>query len=274
MLAKQDVEAALGRPVLNADVLITEGTLISCGYRDPKSPANLLGGVMVQLGSKAKLGYQTRKEIADDAKAITGLGDDAFWSEGDDDMEVLKGDESIIVSVDDEIGGDRAKIAQTLAEKVLAKLPAASSAWAVAKATAASGQAAALDPCSLLTKEEVAAVVGKTLDPVKTTTSTDYFSCAYEDPENKPQYLVDVSIMAVSPSQANAAYEDMKGRADKPQDVAGIGEAAFYTKMLGHGNLHIRQGKYYLDLAIDLAATDDGLNDAKELAPKVLSRLP
>ncbi|MHB9092220.1 MAG: DUF3558 domain-containing protein, partial [Chloroflexota bacterium] len=273
VLTKQEVEAALAKSVLNADTLITEGSLISCSYRDPKSPASILAGLIVKSDPQAKLGYQTRKSGATDPKAIAGLGDDAFWEEAADNLEVLKGNNAITLTIGKGATADRLKAAQDLAAKVLAKLPAAGSSSAPAKATAAPSKAADLDVCSLLTNEEVVAVVGKTVEPVRTTGTGGLFGCSYQDSAHKPDSLVDLTIYMLTPTEAKGMYEMLRNGAPQRKAIAGLGDDAYWNDELGD-TLYVLKGKYVISLDITAKATSDNLKAAQTLAPKALSRLP
>lgn len=273
VLTKQEIEAALGTQVLNADVLVTEGSLISCSYRDPKSPARMLVGVMVHLGGQAKLGFETRKSLATDPKPVEGIGDDAFWEEASDNIEVLEEDNAVVLTVYDEAASDRPKVAQDLAAKVLGRLAATSSSSASGTSSPASVQAATLDACSLLTKEEVEAVIGKTVNPVRTATSTDLFSCAYEDPEHKPQYFIAVTVFASTPSAAKGLHEATKGGGRDQVPITGLGDDAYWDETLG-GDLYVLKGKYAASMSVSALDIEEPQEAAEALAPKLLARLP
>ena len=273
VLAKQEVEATLGTSVLNADVLITEGTLVSCSYRNPKSAASILAAVIVKSDPQAKLGYDTRKELATDPKAVAGLGDDAYREEAADNLEVMSGKNAITLSIGKGAAPDRLKAARDLAIKVITKLGTSAPASPAARATPAPGQVAALDGCALLTKAEVEAAIDKTVEPVKVTAAGSGMSgCAYQIPEHKPQTYVDLSVFDLTPSQAKGLHEATKG-GDRDQVAApGLGDDAYWDKTFF--TLYVLKGKYAISLSVDPLETSDPAKVAQALAPKVLSRLP
>ncbi|MBI2953355.1 MAG: hypothetical protein HYY30_03510 [Chloroflexi bacterium] len=282
VLTRQEVEAALSKPVLPADVLITEGYLISCSFRDKERPALSLVSVIVQSGSQAKLGYQTRKSLATDQKSVTGLGDDAFWEESDDNLEVLMGDNAVVLTIDDEAAGDRPKVAQGLTKKVLERLPVSPSPASTnatggpTPATTAKGpttSSAALDACSLLTREEVEAVIGKKVDPVKTTSGdATLIGCSYQDPARKPQWFVGLTILATTPGQAKGTYEMQKTAAVDKKTIGGLGDDAYWNETFD--TLGVLKDEYDISLALTADATNDNSKAAQALALRVLDRLP
>lgn len=274
LLTKQEVEATLGKAVLSADVMQQGQSLTSCGFRNPQSVSSLLVGVLVKSGSQAQLGFETSKKLADDARPVAGLGDDAFWSESEGNLEILKGDTDLRVSIYKDAAADRAKVAQDLGKKALGRLasaPAADSTPSAARTATTSG--AALDGCSLLTKQEVEAVIGKTVEPEKmTTSSAEYFGCSYLDPAHKPQYFVGLTILASTPTQAKGAYDSLKYGATSPKAIAGLGDEAYWN---GERNtLEVLKGTYFISLDLTSDATTDTLKAAQALAPKLLARLP
>ena len=230
--------------------------------------------MLVQLGSQAKLGYETRKSLATDPKPVAGLGDDAFWEEAGDNVEVLEGDNAVVLTIDDEVVSDRQKVAQDLAAKVIGRLAAIPPSSASGTSSPASVQDAALDVCSLLPKEEVETVIGKTVDPVRTATSTNVFSCSYNDPASKlPGSIIDITVAMLTPEQAKGLHEMTKGGGRDQEEVPYIGDDAYWDKELG-GTLYVLQDKYALSMSVSTSDVEEPQVAARTLAPKLLAKLP
>ena len=77
-------------------------------------------------------------------------------------------------------------------------------------------------------------------------------------------------LVAANAADAKKALAIAKSNAADAQPVAGLGEEAYWDKYLR--TLRIVRGRYQLDLVLDSDA--GGLDAAKALAAKALSRLP
>jgi hypothetical protein len=130
----------------------------------------------------------------------------------------------------------------------------------------------ALDACSLLTKEEVEAALGTSVTEPEREETPQLVFCSFNDPQTPIRTLVLVSIfMGKDADQAREIYRLSKSNAADAQTVGGIGDEAFWDGILT--DLQVLKGKY----AIEIDVSPDGydaLAVAKELAGKVLSRLP
>lgn len=138
VLTKEEVEAAVGRPVL-APREQEDAATASCDYRDPVATASgdsrlvfRTVGVRVLVGggadygptavAKAKETYETNKKNAADAQPVAGIGEDAYWDKLVTTISVLRGRYEVKVYIkSDELGG--VNVAKALAAKVLERLP-------------------------------------------------------------------------------------------------------------------------------------------------------
>jgi hypothetical protein len=124
LLTKAEVEAAIGTSVTEPEA---EGlsNLFTCSYNDPETPLFSLVTVSVFVGENADQAsdvYELTKDNAADAQEVDGIGDEAFWDDILNGLEVLEGkyDIRIDVSPDD---GDELAIAKDLAAKAVDSLP-------------------------------------------------------------------------------------------------------------------------------------------------------
>jgi len=121
-LGKGEVEAAVGRPVSGPYVSDNGDLLRTCSFRDPERPALNLVVVAVTTGRQATTIYQGHKSLAVDAQPVDGLGEDAFWEQGENDLEILAGDHVVVLTVAPEAAGNQLAGARSLATSVLATL--------------------------------------------------------------------------------------------------------------------------------------------------------
>jgi hypothetical protein len=158
---------------------------------------------------------------------------------------------------------------------------AAAIAWCLlaflATATTASGRSAwqaatgGLDACSLLTGADVQAATKRPVRPPAKSATANLASCAFDDPKDPTSKVVDLNVLvAANAADAKKALAIAKSNAADVQPVAGLGEDAYWDKYLRA--LRIVKGRYELDLVLDSEA--GGLDAAKALAVKALSRLP
>lgn len=127
LLAKAEIESAVGAPVLEplAEQL---ANLSTCSYGDPEAP--LLGGRSVAQtvvlsvfagrdAAQARGAYQIARRNAGDLVPVTGVGEEAYWVDILETLNVLKG--RYFIGVEARRGGVEA--AKGLASKMLGKLP-------------------------------------------------------------------------------------------------------------------------------------------------------
>jgi hypothetical protein len=141
-------------------------------------------------------------------------------------------------------------------------------------AATAEPSAGAIDPCSLLTKEEVEAAIGHPVAEPEGEGIGGFLGCDYPDPDVSLLTLLSVSLdIAPDEGAARILYGTYKGLGDG-KTLAGIGDDAFWNS-----GLTVLKGKYIL--GVDLESPfdthefqGDELATLKELAAKALSRLP
>ena len=127
LLTKQEVEAAIAKPVLDPQPdKVSVPQAAGCTFGDPEAPLFGLVGISVISGpdvSAAKFSYELGKGNAGSAQTVTGLGDDAYWAEALNDLGVLKGKYDITIGVTAGAKQDRQSIAKGLASKAISRLP-------------------------------------------------------------------------------------------------------------------------------------------------------
>ena len=135
-----------------------------------------------------------------------------------------------------------------------------------------------IDPCALVTKEEVEAAVGASVLEPQREDFANLFTCSYNDPDTPIVRTVSVNvIVAEREDQARDSYEMFKDLAPDAEAVAGIGDEAFWDSVVKglDVRLEVLKGKYDISIKIDLSPDGgDALAIAKELAAKLLGRLP
>ena len=139
---------------------------------------------------------------------------------------------------------------------------------------AATQAASTLDACSLLTKAEVEAAVRATvLDPQASTEIPGRsFACSFNSPQFPVLQVVRVSYFTGPDPEVRSFF------APGPNDtkVSGFGEDAYWSEILGH--LSILKGRYNVIVQVtDAGQAVTRANRqmvARELAPKVLARVP
>lgn len=131
-----------------------------------------------------------------------------------------------------------------------------------------------LDVCSLLTKQEVEAAIGMAVLEPRPEVVDTFFSCGYQDPDDPDHGLVSVStIVGADREEAEFSYEvGKKNNASISQTVDGVGEDAYWLEVFG--DLNILKGNYDITIGVASEAGEDRISIAKDLAEKVLSRLP
>lgn len=135
----------------------------------------------------------------------------------------------------------------------------------------AQANAGNLDACSLLTRAEVQTATKKpVLAPAKSQVA-NVASCGFGDPKDATSKVVDLSVLvAANAVDARRALSIAKSNAADVQPITGLGDEAYWDKFLR--TLRVAKGRYQLDLVLDSEA--GGVETAKTLAAKVLSRLP
>ena len=128
-----------------------------------------------------------------------------------------------------------------------------------------------LDACSLLTGADVQAATKRPVRPPAKSVTANVATCAFGDPKDPTSEVVNLSVLvAANAADAKKALAIAKANAADVQPVAGFGEDAYWDKYLR--TLRIVKGRYQLDIVLESQA--GGLDVAKTLAAKALSRLP
>ena len=127
-----------------------------------------------------------------------------------------------------------------------------------------------VDPCALVTKEEVETAIGVSVTEPALEVIDQFASCYFNDPETPIFHTVSVNVLTLEDEdQAMDIFE--VGR-ENFETVTGIGEDAYWAEA-PFSSLEILQGKY--NVSIDVSPDGwDALAVAKELAAKALGRLP
>ena len=128
-----------------------------------------------------------------------------------------------------------------------------------------------LDVCSLLTAVEVQGATKRPVRPPAKSAVANLMTCTFDDPEDPTTQVVNLNVLvAANAADAKKALAIAKSNAADVQPVAGLGEEAYWDKYLR--TLRVVRGRYQLDLVLD--SEGGGLDAAKALAAKALSRLP
>ena len=134
----------------------------------------------------------------------------------------------------------------------------------------------AVSACSLLTAEEVAAILGEPVEkPTDSATGRTVTNCNWMTPSF---HMVGILVrLASSPSEAATVRQDAHRQSKSlsgvdPQDVAGLGESAYWAG--GSINqLNVFKGNYWLIITASKGKAGDNLSLAKAVAQKALPRL-
>jgi hypothetical protein len=141
---------------------------------------------------------------------------------------------------------------------------------------------APVDPCALLTKAEVEALVGRPVLAGAREQAANLVTCSFGDPDvpkigGRPASQV-LTIAAFTGqegaysggpvAQARHAYETARRGAASSEPVAGLGEAAHWDKTFK--TLAVLKGRHFLTIEVDGGTVEV----AKKAASKALARLP
>lgn len=138
-----------------------------------------------------------------------------------------------------------------------------------------------LDACSLLTKPEVEALVGRPAAEPAKEQMANLVTCTFGDPESPKigvRPLVRVLTLTVFTGQEGAyyagpvaqardAYEMARKNAASSEAVPGLGESAYWDKTFK--TLSAYKGQYWIT-----AEVEAGLEAAKKVMAKAIERLP
>ena len=127
-----------------------------------------------------------------------------------------------------------------------------------------------IDPCALVTKEEVETAIGVSLTEPALEVVDQFATCYFNDPETPIFHTVSVNVLTLE--DEDQAMEVFELGSENFQTVTGIGEDAYWAEA-PFSSLEILQGKY--NVSIDVSPDGwDALAIAKELAAIALARMP
>ena len=147
--------------------------------------------------------------------------------------------------------------------------------------------AAELDPCSLVTLAEAEAALGQAVQPPETRKTNNPLGqaiCFYATAGEHKLRFVQLSLVRTQGMTAQMRqqgytaarlFQDTKALVENPQEVAGLGQAAFFggSGLKAGAGLHVLQGDAYLTITVASSDGEHDLAQAKLLAAKALSRL-
>lgn len=138
-----------------------------------------------------------------------------------------------------------------------------------------------VDACSLLSKGEVEALVGRSVMEPTREQAANLVTCTFGDPESPKvgdRPLSQVLTLAVFTgeegayyagpvAQARDSYETARKNAASSEAVSGLGESAYWDKVFQ--TLSVHKGRYWVT-----AKADGGLEAARPALEKAIGRLP
>jgi len=152
---------------------------------------------------------------------------------------------------------------------------------AILLATAAHTVARPSDACSVLTKNDIAAVQGESFTTTKLTTHDDVSQCFYQLPTFTKSVSVDVirdkSFWAEhfdhAPEQEHA-HEHEKEEAHPPREIRGLGDDALWIGGRMAGSLYVRKGNAVLRVSVGGPGSEaEKIARSKTLAARALRRM-
>lgn len=129
VLSEADVQVVLGSGTSknvssgSADVVTSERSVTTCSYKNGDGSALKQAIVLLRASaaSEAKAGFNGAKQS--DATSVAGLGEAAYWSPTYSQLNVLKGNTWMIISVGGPGVSDHSEAeSKTLAERLISKL--------------------------------------------------------------------------------------------------------------------------------------------------------
>ncbi len=124
-----------------------------------------------------------------------------------------------------------------------------------------------IDACSLVTKAEVEAAVGRPVPEPKKQQAGNVAACSYMDPQTGMVIVVFEVFAGNDAAQARDVFKQRSQSAAPVQSVSGLGDDARWNMV--SKALNVLKGKYVVSVA-----TPRGLDAAKKLAASALRRLP
>lgn len=147
--------------------------------------------------------------------------------------------------------------------------------------------AAAVDPCGLVTLAEAEAALGQAVLPPETRKTNNPLGqviCFYAATAEDKVRFVQLSLVrdqGMAPQMRQQGYsaarlfQDTKALLENPQEVPGLGQAAFFggSGLKAGAGLHVLQRDAYLTITVASSDGEHNLAQAKLLANKALERL-
>lgn len=125
--------------------------------------------------------------------------------------------------------------------------------------------------CSLFTKAEIEAALGKPVSDGRQEEMAELSTCQYDTvpgPDTAPGGLFTLGIFTgTRPGQAKGLYDIAKSNAGKVEEVSGVGDEAYWDDILK--TLRLVKGDYQIDISFGMGA--GGLQAARSLAEKTVA---
>lgn len=148
---------------------------------------------------------------------------------------------------------------------------------------AATAQTPPVDACTLLTQADVESLTGKKTLPAAKDEMPSLVTCRFDDPEapklpdgRAVSQILTLTVFTAQEgtyvggpvTQAKESFETGRRNAATPEDVAGLGDAAFWDKTLR--GLHVHKGRY----EVSVGGSGLTLTVARAAAEKAVAKLP
>lgn len=145
------------------------------------------------------------------------------------------------------------------------------------------------DPCALVSQAEAAQALAQEVQPGQPRDTANPLGqriCFYSGTGSEPPLrFVQVSLVTSRGMQpglreqgysAGRLYADSKALLENPEEIAGLGQAAFFGGggLKAGAGLHVLKGESYLVIQVASGEAKRNLDLAKGLAAKALARLP
>ena len=131
------------------------------------------------------------------------------------------------------------------------------------------------DACSLLTKNDIAAVQGEAFTATKLTTHDDVSQCFYQLPTFTKSVSVDViRDKSFWTEHFDHAEEHEKEEAHPPREIHGLGDDALWIGGRMAGSLYVRKGNAVLRVSVGGPGSEaEKIARSKTLAARALRRM-
>ncbi len=131
------------------------------------------------------------------------------------------------------------------------------------------GEVSGVDPCELLSADEVEDVLGGPVgEPTLDDSAYPLVSCSFATED--AAYSVDVMLYSGEREEVEALFEYNR---EEFEEVEGVGEAAYWAAE-PFSQIEVLQGNYEVAISVYAPGEESHLEAAKDLAKKALDRLP